>query len=145
MTTQIASSSTQMETSAGWHIGLWVAQIALAALFTMGVYMHLFLSPAEMVAMGAAWAEKAPLPLLRFIGLAELAGVIGLILPAATRIKPALTTYAAQGLLLIQMLAISLHVVRGEFAVLPFNLIFVALAVLVIWGRSNKAPIAPKS
>lgn len=138
-------TSAPIEKSTGWNIGLWIAQFALAALFSMGVYMHLILSPAEMVAMGAAWAESAPIALLRFIGIAELAGVIGLILPAATRIKPELTILAAKGLLLIQALAITLHVVRGEFNVLPFNIIFVLLAVLIIWGRSKKSVITAHS
>lgn len=142
MTTAINTNATQNST--GWNMCLWVAQVVLAALFSMGVYMHLILSPAEMVAMGAAWAETAPLGLIRFIGVAELAGVVGLILPALTRIKPHLTTYAAMGLLAIQVLAIGLHVVRGEFDVLAFNFIFVALAILVIWGRSKKSPITPR-
>lgn len=129
----------------GWHIGLWVAQIALAALYGMAVYMHLLMSPAELAGMGAVWAETSPIWLVRFIGFAELAGVIGLILPAITRIKPQLIVYAAMGLLAIQALAIPFHVVRGEFAALPFNLIYVALAVLIIWGRSRKAPIQPRS
>lgn len=128
-----------------WHIGLWVAQIALALLYASGVWFHLLISPAEAAAMGALWIETAPLPLVRFIGIAELAGVIGLILPAATRIKPKLTTYAAVGLLAIQALAIPFHVIRGEIEPLPFNLVLVALAVLIIWGRSRKAPIAPSA
>ncbi|MCY0096739.1 DoxX family protein [Hoeflea ulvae] len=127
-----------------WHIGLWAAQIALALLYSMSVYMKLLLSPAEMGQMGLVWAQTAPLALVRFIGFAELAGVIGLILPAATRILPRLTIYAAAGLLAIQVLAIPFHAYRGEFAALPFNLIYLGLAVLIIWGRSSKAVIAPR-
>lgn len=128
-------------TGKGWHIGLWVAQIALAILYASGVWFHLLMSPAEAAAMGAVWIEEAPLWLVRFIGLAELAGVIGLILPAASRIKPELTTYAAVGLFAIQMLAIPFHLYRGEVEPLPFNLVLVALAVFIIWGRGRKAPI----
>ncbi|MFK7891325.1 MAG: DoxX family protein [Granulosicoccus sp.] len=140
-----ATATATIRPTKGWNLGLWVAQIALAALYSMGVYMHLFLSPVDMVAMGALWAETAPLALIRFIGFAELAGVIGLILPAATRIMPKLTVYAAMGLLAIQALAIPFHAMRGEFEVLPFNLIFAALAVLIIWGRTRKAPIEPRA
>lgn len=131
-------------TSPRWNIGLWAAQIALALLYLMGVWMHLTLSPEEAAAMGAVWMSEAPLAFVRFIGVMELLGVIGLILPAATRIKPHLTVLAAVGLLAIQALAIPFHAFRGEFAPLPFNLIYVALAVLVIWGRSRKAPILPR-
>jgi hypothetical protein len=143
--TTIVNESNGTSSNKGWNIGLWAAQIALTGLFGMGVYMHLFLSPAEMVEMGALWAESAPIWLIRFIGFAELAGIIGLILPAATRIKPELTVLAAKGLLAIQVLAILFHIVRGEFAVLPFNLIFAALAVLVIWGRTKKSPLSPRA
>lgn len=140
-----ASETITTTSGTGWNIGLWAAQIALAGLYGMAVYMHILLSPAELVAMGAAWAETAPIGLIRFIGFAELAGVIGLILPAAMRIRPELTTYAAIGLLAIQALAIPFHLFRGELQVLPFNFIYVALALLIIWGRTRKSPIAPRN
>lgn len=130
--------------SSKWHIGLWVAAVALSLLYAMSVYMKLLLSPTEMVAMGMAWAENAPIALIRFIGLAELAGIIGLLVPTATRIMPKMAIYAAMGLAAIQVLAIPFHIFRGEFAALPFNLIYLGLAVLIIWGRTAKAPIAPR-
>ena len=130
--------------SKGWNIGLWVAQAALAAMFLMAGFMKLTTAPAEMVAMGMLWAENTPVALIRFIGLAEVLGAIGLILPAATRIMPRLTKLAALGLAVIMVFAFGLHSVRGEFEVLPMNVILFALAVLVIWGRTNKAPIAPR-
>ncbi len=126
-----------------WHMGLWAAQIALALLYLMGAWFH-FLPPAEAAKMGAVWMSEVPVALPRFIGAMELLGVIGLILPAATRILPQLTVWAAKGLLAIQALAIPFHAMRGEFEPLPFNLIYVALAVLVIWGRTRKAPILPR-
>jgi putative oxidoreductase len=127
-----------------WNYGLWAAQIALALLYLMGVWMHLILSPQQAAAMGAVWMSQAPILLVRFIGVMELLGVIGLLVPAATRIQPHLTIWAAKGLLAIQALAIPFHALRGEFEPLPFNLIYVALAVFVIWGRTHKAPILPR-
>lgn len=128
----------------GWHIGLWVAQIALAGLYLMGVRFH-FLPAEEAAALGAVWMLDVPIGLPRFIAVMEIWGAIGLILPAATRIMPHLTVWAAAGLLAIQALAIPFHALRGEFEPLPFNLIYVALAVLVLWGRARKAPIAPRA
>ena len=139
MTSDIAPT-----TSRGWNIALWVGQIALAALYLMGAWFH-FLSPEEAAKMGAVWMSEVPSALPRFIGIMEVLGMIGLILPAATRIKPQLTVWAAAGLLAIQALAIPFHAVRGEFEPLPFNLIYVALAIFVLWGRSRKAPIAPRA
>lgn len=128
----------------GWTIGLWVAQAALAAMFAMAGFMKLTSAPADMIAMGLLWVETAPIALVRFIGVAEVLGAIGLILPAATRIMPELTKLAALGLLVIQVLAFGLHAFRGEFEVLPMNIVLMALAAFVIWGRTKKAPIAPR-
>lgn len=137
-------NTTSETSSKKWHIGLWVAQIALAALYGMAAYMKLVMSPDELMQMGLAWVNGSTITLARVIGFLELLGVIGLILPAATRIMPKFTVYAAIGLLAIQVLAIPFHMVRGEFEALPFNLIYAALAILVIWGRTKKAPIAPR-
>lgn len=131
-------------TSKKWNIGLWVAQVALAAMFLMAGFMKLTSGPADMVAMGMLWAENAPVALIKFIGLAEVLGALGMILPAATRIMPQLTKQAALGLAAIMVLAACLHTYRGEFEVLPMNIVLFALAVLVFWGRGRKAPIAPR-
>lgn len=128
----------------GWNTGLWAAQIALALLYLMAAYMHGVMAPGDLAKMGAVWATEAPVWLLRFIGVVELLGAIGVILPAAMRIAPHLSVWAAAGLLAIQALAIPFHAVRGEWDALPFNLIYVALALFVLWGRSRKAPIAPR-
>lgn len=131
-------------TSKKWNIGLWVAQVALAGMFLMAGFMKLGSSPAELAMQGMAWAENAPVALIKFIGTAEILGAIGVILPAATRIKPDLTKLAALGLATIMVLASCVHTFRGEFEVLPVNFVLFALAILVIWGRSKKAPIAPR-
>ncbi len=134
-----------VQTSKGWNIGLWVAQALLAAMFLMAGATKLMSGSAELVAMDMGWAENAPFLLIKFIGLAEVAGGLGLILPAATRIMPNLTKLAAAGLAVIMVLAAGLHIVRGEFEVVPVNVILFALAAFVIWGRTNKAPIAPRA
>lgn len=141
----IATETPSASSNRKWHIGLWVAQIALAALYGMAAYMKLLMSPEELFQMGLAWINGSTITFARIIGFFELLGVIGLILPAATGILPKLTTYAAIGLLIIQVLAILFHMVRGEFSVLGFNMIYLALAVLVVWGRMKKAPIAARS
>ncbi len=133
-----------IQSSKPWNIGLWVAQVALAAMFLMAGFTKLSSSAADLAAMGMMWAENAPVILIKFIGLAEVAGALGLILPSATRIMPDLTKLAAAGLAVIMVLAAGVHTVRGEFEVLPMNAVLFALAALVIWGRTNKAPITPR-
>jgi hypothetical protein len=131
--------------SKGWNIGLWVATVLLALLYVMGVQFHLFTAPEQAAEMGAVWMTEYPLWFPRMIGVIEIIGIVGLILPAALRIKPHLSVLATWGLLAIQVLAILFHGSRGEFEALPFNAIYVVLAVFVLWGRTKKAPILPKA
>ena len=127
-----------------WNIGLWVAQVILAAVYIMAGLMKLTQPIDALVASGMAYAGDYPELLTRFIGTMEVAGAIGIILPAATRIAPFLTPLAALGFSAIQVLAIGLHSMRGEFQVLPVNFVLLALSLFVLWGRLRKAPIAPR-
>jgi putative oxidoreductase len=100
--------------------------------------------PIAELAQNLVWPGAMPPALVRFIGVSEFLGALGLVLPAATRIKPSLTPLAAAGLALIMLLAAIFHVLRGELQALPINFLFGALAVFVAWGRSRKAPIPPR-
>ncbi|MGO9357457.1 MAG: DoxX family protein [Xanthobacteraceae bacterium] len=125
----------------GWQLGLWSAQLLLCLFFGASGVCKLVLAPATLVQMGAAYATDVPHWLLTFIGLCETAGALGIVLPALTRIKPSLTPLAALGFVSLQVLAIGFHVMRGEIAGLPLNFVLVALAALVLWGRTKKAPV----
>jgi hypothetical protein len=140
-----ASGSSARPSSRPWHIGLWAAQIVLFVLFGMPGIMKTFMDPTALASMGIAWAADVPVWFLRFIGLCELAGALGMILPAATRILPFLTPLAALGFVVIQVLAIGFHAFRGETGqTLPMNVVFLALSLFVLWGRTRKAPIASR-
>ncbi|WP_449395886.1 DoxX family protein [Devosia riboflavina] len=127
-----------------WNIGLWVAQVVLAAVYVMAGFMKLTQPIDALVASGMTYAGDYPELLTRFIGTMEVLGAIGIILPTATRILPVLTPLAALGFSAIQVLAIGLHSTRGEFQVLPVNLVLLALSLFVLWGRLRKAPISPR-
>jgi len=127
-----------------WNIGLWVAQVILAAVYVMAGFMKLTQPIDALVASGMSYAGDYPELLTRFIGTMEVLGALGIIVPAATRIAPRLTPLAALGFSIIQILAIGLHSSRGEFQVLPVNLVLLALSLFVLWGRLRKAPIAPR-
>ncbi|WP_411643770.1 DoxX family protein [Loktanella agnita] len=77
---------------------------------------------------------------VRFIGVVDIAGGLGLLLPSLTRTMPRLTVLAAAACVLLQVLAIGFHAMRGEFDVLPLNAVYIALALIVLWGRGRKAP-----
>jgi uncharacterized membrane protein YphA (DoxX/SURF4 family) len=121
------------------HYGLWAAQVLLAAAFAFAGVMKLTISAADLAQKMPTGA--VPIALLRFIGVAEVAGAIGLILPSLTRILPVLTPVAARALALVMALAAILHVSRGEISSLPAVLVLGAMALFVSWGRTTRAPI----
>jgi uncharacterized membrane protein YphA (DoxX/SURF4 family) len=122
------------------HYGLWFAQVLLAAVFAMTGFLKLTISPAEL-AQAMPAGLSLPVALIRFIGFAEVAGAIGLMLPSATRILPVLTPIAAGALALVMALAAILHASRGEIASLATVIVLGALALFVTWGRITRAPI----
>lgn len=140
------ASAVSRPASKGWQIGLWFAQIVLAILFLVPGVMKTFMAPEALQAMGIAWAGDSPVWFVRFIGICELAGSVGVILPALTRIMPFLTPLAAAGFALVQLLAIGFHAMRGETKhTIVANLVLLGLSLLVLWGRTKKLPIQPRS
>lgn len=128
----------------GWNIGLWAAQVLLALFYFYAGFNKVSQPIEALAAMNMGFVLVVPEWLTRLIGVAELLGAIGLILPALTRIMPRLTPLAALGLSAIQVLAILLHASRGELAVLPLNAVLIALSLFVLWGRERKAPITAR-
>ena len=125
------------------HIFLWVVQAMLAFVFISAGYTKTF-QPVESLVASMPWVADAPSALVRFIGISEILGAIGLILPSLLKIQPKLTVHAAIGLLTIMVLAAALHVYRGEFDLIGFSIIFAILCGFITWGRLKKAPIYPR-
>lgn len=123
--------------SKGWHITRWILQVLLALTFGMAGFMKLTAPIAEL-AKQMPWTAQVPVGLVRFIGGAELAGALGLIVPMLTRIRPALTGLAASGLALVMALAAGFHLVRGEAPMVVPSVVLGVLACLVAWGRAKK-------
>jgi hypothetical protein len=118
-------------------------QVLLAAVFLLVGYTHA-IAPVEVAVERAPWAAALPVALLRFIGVAELAGALGVVLPTATRVMPGLTPLAAGGLAVVMALAIPFHLVRGEMGAIIINLVLGSLAAFVAWGRTRGAPVSPR-
>jgi putative oxidoreductase len=115
---------------------LWIVQGLLALLFLALGSMKLAFPVDEMAAqMGL------PGLLIRFIGLSEVLGAIGLIVPALTRIRPGLVAAAATGLATIALLATGFHLLNGDgLAIASFPLVVALLAGFVAYGRWRLAP-----
>jgi hypothetical protein len=122
------------------NVALWAVQGTLAALFLFAGGMKLVLPIDQM-----AGPVSLPAWFLRFIGVAEVAGAIGLLLPAALRIQPALTPLAAAALTVLMVGATTLTVATMpvSMAVVPF--VTGALAAWVAYARYRVAPIAPRT
>ena len=134
----------QQQRSKVLHITLWIAQVLLAAMFLMSGFMKVA-QPIDQLSKMLPWAAQVPETLVRFIGVAEILGAVGLILPSLLRIQPKLTPIAAIGLGLVMLFAIAFHVSRGETPVIGMNFVLIAIAAFIAWGRFKKAPITPKS
>ena len=116
------------------NIVLWIAQILLAAMYGMAGIMKTFQTAKAKEQM--SWAKNRSDGFVRFVGISELLGALGLILPLVTGILPWLTVLAAIGLTLIQLLAIfAEHLPKKEYNVIPINTILLALSVFVVIGR----------
>lgn len=137
MTTVAHTNHTRAARNKFLHIGLWVVQVAIGLAFVMAGSMKTSTAYAELAAK-MAWVSAVPEGLVRIIGVSELLGGLGLILPAATRIKPWLTPLAAAALVLVMALALGFHLSRNETSVIPVNVVLGGLAAFVAWGRSRK-------
>jgi uncharacterized membrane protein len=116
------------------NVFLWIVQAVLAAMFATAGLMK-STQPKEKLAPRLPWVEDFSATTVRVIGVVELLGAIGLILPAATGIAPVLTPIAATGLALTMVLAAATHIRRKEPSGVAFNAVLFALAVFVAWGR----------
>jgi hypothetical protein len=125
------------------HVALWVVQGLLAFAFA-GSGLMKATTPHEALAAQMPWVADAPSFLPVLIGVCELLGAIGLVVPAAARVLPALTPVAASALALVMVLAAGTHFSYGEFPVIGVNVVLGGLAAFVAWGRFRRAPIAPR-
>ena len=118
-------------------VTLWIVQGLLAALFLFAGAMKLIL-PLQMLLKGSV-----PLPglFIRFIGVAEIAGGLGLILPGLLRTRRGLTPLAAVGLVTIMTGATVVTLEEGAIVSALLPLIVGLLAAFVAYGRRQRAPL----
>jgi uncharacterized membrane protein YphA (DoxX/SURF4 family) len=117
------------------NLTLWIIAGVLAAVFAASGVMKIAVPKDKLVTSGQGWAEPVSPAAIRLIGVAELLGAIGLIVPPLVHIAPVLAPLAAVGLVLVMVGAIVTHSRRKEFPNLVVNLVLLALAATVAWGR----------
>lgn len=127
----------------GLNIGLWIAQAFVAVAFTAIGVIKLSTPIPQLAAMWP-WTGEFASYAVRALGIIDIAGGLGILLPGALRIAPGLGVLAAAGCVALQVCAIAFHASRAEFPALPVNVILIACCVFVLWGRWKKLPIAPR-
>lgn len=118
------------------NVVVWIITGVLAAVFLMTGSMKLLKSKEELVANpNMAWAGDFSPGMLKFIGAAEVAGAVGLILPAVVDIATWLVPVAAIGLALVMVGAAVTHLRRREYSNIVMNLVLLAAALFVAIER----------
>jgi uncharacterized membrane protein YphA (DoxX/SURF4 family) len=112
----------------------WVIQGLLAAFFVMPAFTKLTSSQEKLIEKKMLEPAASHLP-VRGIGILELLGVLGMILPQLTAIMPMLTPIAAVGFALIMLGAFIIHFKRKEYKILPLLVVVFALSLTVAYIR----------
>ena len=125
------------------NLSLWIAAGLLAAVFLVSS-AKLFVPKEKIVGMSvfSRWAEDFSPRTLKAIGAVELAAAAGLILPAALGIAPVLVPLAAGGAVFLFIGAVITRVRRGEKLTIVPDLIYLAMAAFVAWGRLGPEPFS---
>lgn len=114
---------------------LWTLQVLLAALFLFAGAMKLMMPIETLVAQ-----SSLPGWFLLFIGVAEVLGALGLILPGLAHIQTRLTPLAAAGLVIIMFGATALTIADGHVAPAMMPLVIGILAAFIAYGRLELLP-----
>ena len=118
------------------NLTLWIIAGLLAAVFLVAGANKLFIPQEKLAkAPGAGWVLEFSAGFVKALGAVEILGAVGLILPALLDIAPILVPLAAVGLALIMVGAAIETFRRHEFKHVLLNLIYLALAAFVAWGR----------
>jgi uncharacterized membrane protein YphA (DoxX/SURF4 family) len=125
------------------NLALWIIAIVLAVAFAGSGLMKLVVPKDKLVTAGQGWAQDYSSTNIRLIGLVEVLGAVGLVLPAALHIAPILVPLAAVGLALVMVGAIVVHARRKEPMNIVVNVLLIVLAVIVAWGRFGPYSFTP--
>ncbi len=117
------------------NVVLWIVAGLLAVAFLAAGLMKLAQPKKKLAESGMGWTEDFSDGAVKGIGALEVLGAVGLILPAALGIVPVLVPIAATGLALLMLGAAVTHARRKESPNIVANIVLLALAAFVAWGR----------
>lgn len=133
--------ATNNEGPGKFNVALWIVQGLLGLFFALGSGVPKLILPVEQLALPI----ELPHTFVLFIGVAEVLGGLGLILPGVLRIRPGLTPLAAAGLVLVTLGATVYQLAAGQPESALFAVAIGLLAAFVAYGRTRLAPLAHRS
>jgi len=134
----LAHGAHDMKEMSALNIAIWIGEVILMGIFGYTGYMKTFM-PISELSMTIPWTGDVPMAMVRLIGICEIAGALGLILPPVIKFLPGiLTPMASMGLMTIMLFAMIFHSMRGEMQALPINVVLGGIALFVSWGRYKK-------
>jgi hypothetical protein len=110
----------------------WIVTALLAVMYLYAGGKKAIQSQKQLQPM-MGWVDTVPMPVVRTIGVLEVLGAAGLILPPLTGIAPWLAIAAAIGFILIQVGGITVHLSRGEARYIGLNIVLLAAAAATVW------------
>jgi hypothetical protein len=121
-------------------VALWVVTGVLAAVFAFAGTNKIVISREKLLAApGGGWVGDFDEGFVKTLGALEIVGAVGLVLPGLVGVGTFFVPAAAVGLGLVMVGAAVVEVRRGEPAHALLNLVYLALAVFVVWGRLGPA------
>ncbi len=114
---------------------LWIVQAFLAFVFLFSGVCKSFFSRERLVGMGQTGVAGLSYPAIRAIGVVEILGTAGILLPWALRILPVLTPLTAACFAVIMLFAAPIHARRGEWKSVALNTVVLGLSVAVAYAR----------
>ena len=117
---------------------IWILQIILALLFLYSGAMKSTQDREKLMSLNQTGVANLSYASIRFIGISEVLGAIGIILPLYLQVIPVLTPIAAVCFAVVMVFAIRIHYKRGEYKQITFNIIIFLMAIWVAFYRFNE-------
>lgn len=123
-----------------FQILVWMVQVLVALVFIYAGYIKL-IQPISELSNTIPWTADVYTWFVRFIGLVDLIGGLGLLLPSVLRIQPHYAYCAAWSLCGVMILAMAFHLFRGEYDGIAVNVVLFGMLYFIGWARYKKFPI----
>jgi len=119
------------------NLALWIVAGVLSVIYLVGGGGKVIVPKEKIAAVGPSgrWVEDFSAGSVKTIGALEVLAAVGLVLPAVLDITPVLVPLAALGLVVIMSGAVIVRIRRHEFKLIALDLVYLALAAFVAWGR----------